>query len=325
MGADHLTADADQPGGQIGAGPAPAADRQTTGDRIVMLGTNGGPILYTGVNKPAIALVVGGATYLVDCGFHTAQAMVDAGLGLGSVTNIFLTHHHFDHTSGLPGVALHSWVSRPRRGQLAVWGPPETGAKTPGILQTFAQDIALFSVGQGPFPALTAHDVTVPADGAPTWVMDDANVTVEATRVYHGPEMPNAYAYRFTIKSSGKSVVFSGDTAAPNANLIRLAQGCDVLVHEVQDNTRVDALAAGIPDPAHAAALRQHLYESHSNVLDVPAVAQQADAKTLVFCHYGPDATVPPLTFLQRARAAAREVDYRGDIVAPADLDVIPL
>lgn len=306
------------------ATPAGEQRRQITGDRIVMLGTSGGPVPYEGLCKPSIALVVNDATYLVDCGMQSAQQVVEAGLGLDSIANVFVTHHHFDHTSGLPTVALHSWIAQPPRGSLAVWGPPDTGAKVEGILTAFAQDISLFETFAYPMPSVDPHDISVPADGTPQRVMEDANVIVDATRVFHGPEVPDAYAYRFTIKASGKTVVFSGDTAAPDANLIRLAQGCDVLVHEVQDNAGVDEIVASLP-PAVAATVKEHLYNSHSSVLDVPGVAKASGAKALVFCHYGPIATVPPRDYLKLGREAARSVGYRGRMIAPTDLDVIAI
>lgn len=87
-------------------------------------------------------------------------------------------------------------------------------------------------------------------------------------------------------------MVFSGDTIAPNANLIRLAPSADVLVHEVVD---VDAIAAiiGIAPPAQQGPLRAHLLNAHAVVRKVPAVAKAADARRVVMCHYIP-APVPP-------------------------------
>ena len=302
-----------------------SSSRGAKGDRIVMLGINGGPVADPGSTKPAIALVAGTGTYLIDSGLDTARQLVDSGLGYAGMANVFITHHHFDHTSGLPGLVMHGWVSR-NMPTLNIWGPPDTAAKLVGIKQTFAQDIALFSGGGGfpPYPTVNTNDITVPANGQPTRVMEDANVVVDATRVFHGPEVPNAYAYRFTIKGTGKIVVFSGDTAAPDQNLINLAKDCDVLVHETQNNLKVDQIAAALP-PAQGEALRKHLYESHSNVVDLPGVAKAAGAKKLVFCHYTPDPTDKPQVYLSQARPAARKVGYRGEIVAPSALDVIRL
>lgn len=113
------------------------------------------------------------------------------------------------------------------------------------------------------------------------------------------------------------------DTTAPNANLINLADGADILVHEVMD---IEAAARAIQNlpPAQQALLLRHFLESHSKVGDVPAVAQAASVGTLVMCHYSP-AQVPPSSYLTQAQTAAATIGYTGTIIAPADLDTIPI
>jgi ribonuclease BN (tRNA processing enzyme) len=295
------------------------------GDRIVMLGVNGGPVISPSEAKPALALVVNDAVYLVDCGLDTPRQLVNAGLGFAGVREVFITHHHLDHTSGLPGLLLHGWTARPPLPDINIWGPPGTKPKAARLLGGFEHEIALFEAGGG-FGALTApegHDVEVPLDGGIVPVMEDDNVRVDATRVFHGPEVVNAYAYRFTVKRTGKVVVFSGDTAAPDLNLAALADGCDVLVHETQDNSAIERIAAGLPHP-RGEELKKHLFEAHSSVLDLPAVALGAQAKKLVFSHYTPVAHAPA-TWLALAVPEAEAIGYDGEIIAPQALDVIPL
>lgn len=294
-------------------------------DRIVMLGVNGGPVISTNEAKPALALVINDSVYLVDCGLDTSRQLVHAGLGFSGVREVFVTHHHLDHTSGLPGLLLHGWAARPPLPAINIWGPPGTKVKAANLLAGFEDEIGLFETGGGfgSFPAHEGHDVEVPPEGGILRVMEDDNVQVEATRVFHGPEVVNAYAYRFTIKRSGKVVVFSGDTAAPDESLAALAKGCDVLVHETQDNSAIERIAAGLPHP-RGQELKKHLFEAHSNVLDLPGVALAAQAKKLVFSHYTPVAHTPAM-WLAMAVPAAEKIGYTGEIIAPKALDVIPL
>jgi ribonuclease BN (tRNA processing enzyme) len=312
--------------GAIGAFPAPAraTGGLTTGDRIVMLGTGGGPVVNAQLARPASALVVGDSVYLVDCGAETFRQLVVSGLGFAGVQNVFLTHHHLDHTSGLPALAVHGWVDRVRIGDVVdVWGPPETATLTEGIPATFQEGIELFSAGNpfGVFPDFRPHELSAQPNGPAVTVMEDANVTVDAVWVQHAIDY--AYAYRFTIKSTGKAVVFSGDVVANEPNLIALAQGCDVLVHEVLDPDRVEEIVAPLTEPGRTV-LRGRITDGHTSVYDLPAVAAAAGAQKLVMNHYTP---VPqePGEWLRKARGAARQVGYRGDIVAPVDLDVIDL
>ncbi|MBB6628231.1 MBL fold metallo-hydrolase [Nocardioides sp. KIGAM211] len=315
----------------VSASAAPAYAVKTgaadaTGDRVVMLGVNGGPKINAGQAKPALALVVNGRTYLVDCGYDTPNQLVKSGLGFTTVDQVFITHHHLDHTSGLPGLMLHGWTDpKPLPSKIGVWGPPSTTRMLEGIDAAFGRDIRLFEKGGGfgTRPVVKGHDVRLAEHRTITKVMEDENVVVHATRVSHGPEVRNAYAYRFTIKSSGKRVVFSGDTAAPDANLIALAHQCDLLVHEAQDNDLIPVLLQFVAADQRDA-LREHLLVSHSNVIDLPGVAQAAGAKSLAFCHYTP-LPQPASVFLGKAQQAASQIGYTGSIVAPVDLDVITL
>ena len=301
------------------------------GDRIVMLGVSGGPRIGPMLPdrpgaKPAVALVVDETVYLIDAGFDTARQLVASGLGFGGLGDVFVTHHHFDHTSGLPGVALHGWTAQPRLSHLAFWGPPTMSATVAGIGTGFDEAARLFSVGGGfgPRPVLSPTDVVLPGTDGVHHVMEDDLVRVEATRVFHGPEVADAYAYRFMVKSTGKVVVFSGDTAAPDPNLIELARDCDVLVHETQDNDDVERLAASFPSPEQGAVLKEHLLNSHSDVRDLPRVGQAAGAARVVFSHYTP-IPKPPSEYLAKALEAAGDIGYDGELVAPSDLDAIEL
>ena len=114
-----------------------------------------------------------------------------------------------------------------------MWGPPPLAQMHADVLDFFAVDDASRQSAAAPPLAskFTIHEFDLPATGA-TQLLEDDRVVVSATRVFHGDDVPNAYAYRFDIKRDGSSVVFSGDTFEPNANLIALAQGASLLVHE---------------------------------------------------------------------------------------------
>jgi ribonuclease Z len=97
------------------------------------------------------------------------------------------------------------------------------------IQQAFAFDIHMRRDIDEKFPAegikVVSHDIR---QGV---VFNEDGVKVTAFLVDHGPVKP-AFGYR--IDYGGHSVVLSGDTRV-SENLIRFAQGVDVLVHEVID------------------------------------------------------------------------------------------
>jgi ribonuclease BN (tRNA processing enzyme) len=122
-----------------------------------------------------------------------------------------------------------------------------------------------------------------PRGMAPIPVYRDNRVRVTATLVNHFPVVP---AFGFRFDTGDGSVTFSGDTA-PNDNLVALAKGSDILVHEVIDPAWVDAL---FPPPVSppAQALKNHLLKAHTVPEDVGRIAQRAGVKTLVLSHLVP-------------------------------------
>jgi len=154
-------------------------------------------------------------------------------------------------------------------------------------------------------PLVHAHDLM--AAGA---VMDDGNVKVTCTVVPH-PLIELALAYRFDAPD--RSIVISGDTAYSD-NLIKLAQGADVLVHEVMYLPAVDRIAARFPN---ASTLKSHLLASHTSAEDVGRVAQAAGVKQLVLSHFVPpdDPAITDKMWLDAART-----HFQGPIVIGKDL-----
>lgn len=128
---------------------------------------------------------------------------------------------------------------------------------------------------------------------------DENGVEAWATLVDHHQVYPS-FAFRFNTPDG--SVVFSGDTGADtNGNLQELAQGADILVHEVIDTDWVNFKFGKNPQegtPAYA--LRQHMLNSHTPIEEVGKVARSCGAKTLILNHLVP--AVIPASRLQQAR-----------------------
>jgi ribonuclease BN (tRNA processing enzyme) len=158
-------------------------------------------------------------------------------------------------------------------------------------------------------PLITPREVT--GDGL---LFEDENLRVTAALVDHPPVVP-ALAYRFD--GPDRSIVISGDTR-PSDNLIELARGADVLVHEVlYDSAAVDRLVAGLPN---ASRLKESIMAHHTTANEVGRVAQAAGVNTLVLSHFVPaeDPTITEDMWLDAVRR-----DFDGRIVVGRDLLVI--
>ena len=241
------------PGGARGTAQAqavaPTSSATVPSDslKVVLLGTGVGPLVNLQQYGTSTLVEAGKQRFLFDCGRGATLRLAQAGVPIGSITRVFLTHLHSDHVVQLPDLLLTGWAGGQRPVPLVVWGPAGTRAMMDHLQQAFAFDIHMRRDVDEHLRAagitVVSHEVTT--DGV---VFTEDGVTVTAFLVDHGPVQP-AFGYR--IEYRGRSVVLSGDTRV-SENLVRHAQGADVLVHEVIDpealRDRPDHPSAAIVD-----------------------------------------------------------------------------
>jgi ribonuclease BN (tRNA processing enzyme) len=286
--------------------PPPGAV-QSSKSRLILLGTGGGPRPRKTNSASAQVVVVNDAAYVVDCGDGVARQLVLAGIRLPQLRHIFLTHQHSDHNADYGNLMLLAWTAGLRT-RIDAWGPPPLQQMTADFLAMNAYDIRTRIQDEGRValePLIHVHELT---DGG--LVLEDENVRVRAALVDHPPVAP-AFAYRFDARD--RSIVISGDTR-PSQNLIKLANGADVLVHEALFPAAVDRLVAGV---ANAATLKQSILSHHTSAEDAGRVAKQAGVTTLVLSHFVPPED-PEITDRMWIEAASTHFD--GKIVVGKDL-----
>lgn len=302
------------------------------------------------------AIVVGDDVYLVDAGQGAGRRLAEAGIALDRVRALFLTHLHGDHVADLAPLLLFAPFERREResGPITVLGPGDRGvlpwtsvhatggpepepvspcAPTPGtvammdrLVEAFATDIndrILDSLARAPVELFAVSDIQLPPGTrydpdddpppiAPFDVYRDENVVVTATLVEHPPMAP---AFGFRFDTPGGSVTISGDTA-PCANLVRLACGTDLLLHEAIDLDSI--VGRDYRSEAMREATMEHHRRAHTTARQAGEMATEAGAARLALHHLVPGNA--PL----EAWAAASDA-FRRPVLVPDDLDVLEL
>ena len=247
-------------------------------DRLVLLGTKGGPAIRTGGPWPTSSLLeLGGRTIIVDCGLGVTRGIVDAGLSLKSLDLVFVTHLHSDHVLEL-GPLLHTAWTAGLATPVNVYGPAGTGHCWQHFLQSMAFDVEIRAADEGR-PDL--RDLVSISEFSEGQVFDEAGLVVSALRVEH-PPVTECYALRFAYRD--RSLVFSADTAyfPPLADF---ARGADILVHEAMLADGIERLVART---GNGARLREHLLASHTMADDAGRIAAVAEVRHLVINHLIP-------------------------------------
>jgi ribonuclease BN (tRNA processing enzyme) len=290
----------------------------------VLLGTSGGPIPAPGRAMAANAVLVDDAAYLVDCGGGASRQIVAAGIPYGAIRALFITHLHGDHVMDYAATLPGGKPFAPGQGferVVQVHGPSGTEGLHAGLLEAFAHvlDVQYRQSSLGPDirDLVEVRDVRMSeSDGDPLEVYADEHVRVSATVVEH-PPVRSSLALRFD--TSCGSLVFSGDTA-PSENLVRLAQGADLLVHEAMNSHAM--LDGGVPER-----FVRMLRRMHTDVTEVGKIAAAAAVGRLALTHLIPTdaagASFPDagdLAWIDPVRA-----DYAGPITIGFDLIRLPL
>lgn len=226
------------------------------------------------------------------------------------------THHHPDHNIELGTFVYFAWYAGLER-PLRLYGPPPLRRIWAGHRQAIQPDVNVWlkDLGHKPLPPIIVREVSGPGP-----VMDDGNFKVAATVVHHPPVTP-ALAYRFDAPD--RSFVFSGDTT-PSDNLVRLATGADVLVHEAIWPSRITTGSStsssnnpgASPIAGDPKKILAHVLGSHTTAEQVGEIAARAGVKTLVLSHLAPGG--PEITDDMWRSAATKS--FKGEVIVAHDL-----
>lgn len=269
---------------------------------------------------PCVTVIAGERVMVVDAGSGAPRRLAPAGIPIGKVSDVFLTHFHSDHIDGLGELMLQRWANGAATVPLPVHGPPGVEQVVAGFNQAYTHDFGyrVAHHGEQVIPRGGAGGVArpfaLPAEGEGVVVLEANGLKVTAFAVPHPPIVP-AVGYRFDFK--GRSVVISGDTAK-SATVQKYAQGADVLLHEALNPALVGILTRGAEaaGAANIAQITRDILDYHTTPVEAAQIAQAAGVRHLVLYHI-----VPPLPMRAMERLFVQGVDdaFAGDVTVARD------
>lgn len=277
------------------------------GDRLVLLGTQGGPFIRSYKQTPSANLIVyKGIPFVIDTGYGTTFKLREAGVDLFSLRYIFITHLHSDHYLDLGPLLYNAWISGLSE-QVHVYAP--TGIKS--LLNSFWKsnqyDIVTRMKDEGRpdiRKLVLVHEIK---EGV---LMANPDFEISCLRNIHTPIF---HSYAFKFKVGKKIIVFSGDTAyCPS--LVDYATDADYLIHEVMYIPALDDIAKRRPN---ATKLIESIKSHHTSAEDVGKIASAAKVKNLILNHF-----VPPddKSLAEQMWVDAVRTNFYGNIIVGKDL-----
>jgi ribonuclease Z len=189
---------------------------------------------------------------LIDCASSPMVRIPKAGVTFDQIDDIILTHFHPDHVAGIPLLLMDLWLLG-RRKPINIYGLQYT-------LDRLMTMMELFDYQNWPdFYSLNLKTIE-PVEK--TLVFETEKLRIFASPVRH--LIPNI-GLRFDCFDEGSSFAYSSDTA-PCAEMVSLAMGCDLLLHEASGNS-----------------------PGHTSAAQAAEIARQAEVKSLYLIHYPTD------------------------------------
>ncbi|OGL40169.1 MAG: ribonuclease Z [Candidatus Schekmanbacteria bacterium RIFCSPHIGHO2_02_FULL_38_11] len=278
--------------------------------KVIFLGTSGAiPTLSR--NLPSVAIQRDGEILLFDCGEYTQIQLIKANLRIGRIENIFISHLHGDHVTGLPGILMllnHAARERP----INIYGPP--GIKqyiftTKKILNFFAgYEINVKEISEKTILAeVKGEDYSVKffllehTTFTLGFVFEENDkpgiLDVEKTRALGVPEGPllkrlkngedikledGKIVYSKDVVGEsikGRKIVYAVDTR-PAKSVAEISAGADLLIHD-------GMFAEELADEANL--------RGHSTVMQASEIGKNAEVKKLALTHISPRYADPRL------------------------------
>jgi ribonuclease BN (tRNA processing enzyme) len=276
-------------------------------NRLVLLGTQGGPFIRSYKQTPSATLLVfKSLPIVIDTGFGVTFKLLDAGINLSSIKYIFITHHHSDHNLELGPLLYNAWIAGLKE-PIHVYAPAGLNSILSHYWESNRFDIETRIKDEGRIDIRTLVMSHEYSEGS---IISNDDFEVSALKNIH-PPIAESYALKFKLYN--KIIVFSGDTAYCAA-LIPFSMTADYLIHEVMYVPGVEEMVKRRPN---AAKLKESMLSHHTSTEDVGRVASAAKVKTLVLNHFVPS---DDKSLTEQVWLKAVKTTFSGNVVVGKDL-----
>ena len=276
--------------------------------KVIFLGTSSGmPTLKRNVSSIALIFIQKNKLWLWDCGESTQQQIQKTSLKLSKLEKIFISHLHGDHLFGLPGLLASRGLRMGKNQQkIQIFGPEGLDIyleETLRITKTYIPyeiEIKIIppnlSVGiiwedeeyivrysevnhniktyaysveekkdRSHFLIDKARRLNIPSGPIYRTLKEGKTAQLPNGRIFQGKDFINEIR-------KGRKIVFCGDTTYCE-NLLHLAKGADLLIHEATFSQKEEDLAKR---------------NFHSTTAIAAKVAKEAQVKQLILTHISP-------------------------------------
>jgi ribonuclease Z len=275
---------------------------------VIITGT-GTPMITVDRAGPGCLVRYGDINLQFDAGRNTAARLLAAGVTVGELTAVFLTHYHSDHVVGLQDIVLSHWVSdfADKHERLDVVAP--NGPSTRYLERMLAPwdddlEVRALHSPRSPDPKMDIVGFDVPDHPVEVWSKGD--VRVLAGQVRHEPVI-GAVGYR--IETPDGTVTITGDTKVC-PEVAALAGGSDIVVYEAM---RIDFVQPGL----------RHIGSYHADTPEIGKQMEELGVARLMLTHLIPQPAneEDKQGFVDDLRGAG----YTGEIIVCDDLSSMTL
>jgi ribonuclease BN (tRNA processing enzyme) len=283
------------------------------GDRLVLLGTQGGPFIRSYQQSPSANLIVyKNIPFVIDTGYGVTFKLLEAGIRLSALRSIFITHHHSDHNLELGSLLYNTWIAGLTE-PLHVYAPVGLNSLLKAYWESNRFDIETRMKDEG---RPDVRKLIIPHEIQEGVLISNPDIEISCLKNIH-PPIDESYAYKF--KLGEKMIVFSGDTAYCPA-LATFATGADYLIHEVMYGPAVEEMVKR--RRSNAVNLVESIKAHHTSAEDVGRIATVAQVKNLILNHF-----VPPddKSLTDQVWRDAVSSTFSGTIIVGKDLQQFAL